>query len=648
MIIIKLVMRSRPDLKLILMSATVDAQKFSQYLDNAPVVMVPGRTYPVLTKYLEDAYDFVGEKAPSAGRVDREMTYPEGVEVQDPDFSGRSDQRNMDKLDEYRIDFNLIINLIEKVVYEPGYSVYSKAFLIFLPGLSEIRRLHDLLRTHPKFDQSWHIHPLHSSLSSKEQQSVFKVPPVGQRKIVIATNIAETGVTIPDITCVIDSGKHKEMRYDERRQMSRLIQSFVSKANATQRRGRAGRVQEGLCFHLFTKSRYEESMAAQQTPEMLRLSLQELVMRTKICNLGEIEATLASALDPPSPKNIRRAINALIEVGALTQEEALTPLGQQLAKFPLDAQLGKLILYANAFGVMDSALTMAAILSTKSPFFIPFGGAAEAQLKHRTFNKYSSDLLSVYTAYSRWKAVCQDPSLGSPTEFCRRFFLSSQTLADIEELKAQLLQCAVEGGLMTLTDDESRSPKHFRSSRFGSQAFVSVPKAHDENGSNDFLICTVISAAFYPRILAREGKGWRNIATNQHVALHPRSVANSSSPTAIVSKYGFFSYHSTLQSSSRPHAMELTPTSPIMLIMLSNNVEFRIASGLVILDSGRVKWKVRTWEECVALKHLHARTRDLLKLSFEVPRKPLETKLKDWRDVILAVFSDADNVTKAL
>ncbi len=164
------------------------------------------------------------------------------------------------------------------------------------------------------------------------------------RKIVIATNIAETGITIPDITCVIDSGKHREMRYDEKRQISRLVECFIARSNAKQRRGRAGRVQEGICFHLFTKYRHDSYLDEHPLPEMLRLSLQDLALKLKIMKIKigtSIENALSQALDPPSAANVQRAIAALVEVKALTSTEEITHLGRHLSKMPLDVHMGK-------------------------------------------------------------------------------------------------------------------------------------------------------------------------------------------------------------------------------------------------------------------------------------------------------------------
>lgn len=189
--------------------------------------------------------------------------------------------------------------------------------------------------------------------------------------------MAETGITIPDITAVIDIGKHREMRFDEKRQISRLVETFVAQSNASQRRGRAGRVQEGICFHLFTKQRHDtvvssiailwipcrtdpsSQMAEHPQPEMLRLSLQDLALRIKVMKIGSsIEGVLLQALDPPLAVNVQRAIASLIEVKALTTLEEITPLGRHLAKLPMDVHLGKFLIMSCLFGCLDAALTI--------------------------------------------------------------------------------------------------------------------------------------------------------------------------------------------------------------------------------------------------------------------------------------------------
>ncbi|KAG9725032.1 hypothetical protein KCU59_g15404, partial [Aureobasidium melanogenum] len=245
LIVLRALMIRRPDLKVVLMSATVDAQRFSSYLGNAPIVTVPGRTFPVAAKYLEDAIELTGHtiedgspKAADADEDDFEAGSSEATVTAAKQLTGYSPKtvRTLAGYDEYTIDYALIVKLLEKIAYDPSYTQFSQAILVFLPGLAEIRSLNDYLGGHPAFSKGWLVYPLHSTFSSEEQQAAFQVPPPGMRKIVLATNIAETGITIPDVTAVIDTGKHKEMRFDERRQLSRLIQSFISRANAKQRR----------------------------------------------------------------------------------------------------------------------------------------------------------------------------------------------------------------------------------------------------------------------------------------------------------------------------------------------------------------------------------------------------------------------------
>ena len=220
LIVLRKLLNRRPDLKVILMSATVNAERFSDYLGGAPVMNVPGRTFPVDTRYLEDAVEvtnFNTDSGSHGGAEAMDFDDEEAVKVpsQITDLQGYSPKTlaTLAKLDEYRISYGLVVRLLEKIAVSETFSPYSKAILVFLPGMVEIRRLGDMLSGHRTFTKGWYIYALHSTIATDEQERAFLVPPTGVRKIVLATNIAETGITIPDVTCVIDTGKHKEMRF---------------------------------------------------------------------------------------------------------------------------------------------------------------------------------------------------------------------------------------------------------------------------------------------------------------------------------------------------------------------------------------------------------------------------------------------------
>ncbi|KAG9525647.1 ATP-dependent RNA helicase A, partial [Aureobasidium melanogenum] len=649
LIVLRALMIRRPDLKVVLMSATVDAQRFSSYLGNAPIVTVPGRTFPVAAKYLEDAIELTGHtiedgspKTADADDDDFEAGSSEATIAAAKQLTGYSPKtaRTLAGFDEYAIDYTLIVKLLEKIAYDPSYTQFSQAILIFLPGLAEIRSLNDFLGGHPAFSKGWLVYPLHSTFSSEEQQAAFKVPPPGMRKIVLATNIAETGITIPDVTAVIDTGKHKEMRFDERRQLSRLIQSFISRANAKQRRGRAGRVQEGICFHLFTKYRHDEIMAPQQTPEMLRLSLQDLVMRVKICKLGDIEQALSQALDPPSLKNIRRAIDALIDVGALTSSEELTPLGNQLAKLPLDAQLGKLILLSSVFGCLDFALSVAATLSSKTPFVAPMGAKKQADTVRLGFKRGNSDLLTAYNAYCAWRKACATPGI-SEQQFCRKNFLSPINLGNIEDLKSQLLASLSDAGFVSLESSQRAALSRVRNSGRGPRSFVTVPASHNTFDANDALLNAVTAWSFYPKLAVREGKGWRNVANSQSLSLHPQSV-NKLSPALNPPSY--LSFYSIMQSNSRfTNAQETAPADPFVLTLLAGDAKFDLYAGVVVIDGNRLRFKVNSWRTCYAVKMLRTKIKEFLAREFKQPgRTVVAEKQKAWMKLFGQVFESVE------
>ncbi|KAK1754041.1 ATP-dependent RNA helicase DHX29 [Echria macrotheca] len=654
LIVLKKLLQRRKDLKVVLMSATVDAEKFSNYLGRAPVLTVPGRTFPVQVRYLEDAVELTGYSLDHRSQ-EKVVELDDDLEVE-ADKSSKPElikelksysprtRNTLGQMDEYRIDFDLIVQLITRIAVDPSYMQYSKAILVFLPGIAEIRTLNDMLMGDRHFAESWLVYPLHSTIATEDQEAAFLVPPPGMRKIVLATNIAETGITIPDVTCVIDTGKHREMRFDERRQLSRLIDTFISRANAKQRRGRAGRVQEGLCFHLFTKYRHDNIMSDQQTPEMLRLSLQDLAIRVKICKIGGIEETLGEALDPPSAKNIRRAIDALVDVRALTaSSEELTPLGVQLARLPLDVFLGKLILLGAVFKCLDMAITVAAILSSKSPFVAPFGQRNQADTIRKGFRKGDSDLLTVYNAYSAWKRVCQAATGGGAEfQFCRKNFLSPQTLANIEDLKGQLLTAVIDSGFLQITTEERQVLNRLRyGGRRRNQAFFEVPKRVNINSDNDLVCQSVIAWSFYPKLLVRDvpgGKGLRNVGNNQNISLHPSSVNKGNN------ELRWLSYYHIMQSKAFYNAHETTAVDPFAIALLCGDIRADLYSGVLILDGNRARFAVSDWKTMLVMKVLRARLKELLTRSFKNPGKLTTAQHERWLEIWQRIFATAQEM----
>ncbi|CAN8106048.1 unnamed protein product [Discula destructiva] len=654
LIVLKKLLAKRKDLKVVLMSATVDSERFSNYFGGAKVLNVPGRTFPVNVQFLEDAVELTGHT------VDKQVK-ERVVELDDDDevdlaadsslkpellktlhqYSRRT-RNTLSQMNEYQIDFELIVSLIARVASDPHYVNFSKAILVFLPGIADIRTLNDMLLGDRSFQTNWLVYPLHSTIASEDQEAAFLMPPPGYRKVVLATNIAETGITIPDVTCVIDTGKHREMRFDERRQLSRLIDTFIARANAKQRRGRAGRVQEGLCFHLFTKYRHDSVMSDSQTPEMLRLSLQELAIRIKVCKIGGIEATLSEALDPPSAKNTRRAVDALIDVRALTAGEDLTPLGHQLARLPLDVFLGKLVLMGTVFKCLDMAVTVAAILSSKSPFVAPFGQRSQADAVRLAYRLGDSDLLTVYNAYLAWKRVCQTSSgnAGQEYQFCRKNFLSPQNLANIEDLKLSLLSAlANEAGFLQLTNDERQTLNRLRYSGGGRrriQTFFEVPRRVSINSDNEAVCQSVIAWSFYPKLLVRDAPGaraLRNVGNNQTVSLHPSSVNRSHNEVR------WLSYYHIMQSKSKYNAHETTAVDAFAIALLCGEIRADMYSGVLVLDGNRARFAVPDWKTMLVIKVLRSRLREMLTRSFKNPGKLPTAQHEKWLDVWQRIFS---------
>lgn len=667
LIVLKSLLSQRSDLKIILMSATVDADKLSNYFNGCPTLHVPGRTFPVDVRFVEDAIEYadwsIQETSPYAinlhdkshrnrnrfewdeetvyGNDDEETLVDGGQQISSQ--SMRLEKRysyqtinTVNLLDERAIPYELILRLLERLCFEDKENHhFSAAVLIFMPGLGEIRRMNDLLMEHHAFgdENSFRLHPLHSTLSSENQSAVFDIPPQGVRKIVIATNIAETGITIPDITCVIDTGKHREMRFDEKRQLSRLVETFVAKSNAAQRRGRAGRVQNGLCFHLFTKIRHDTLLAEHPLPEMMRLSLSDLALRIKIMKVKigtSIEDVLSRALDPPTPVNVQRAISALVEVRALTPSEDITPMGRLLSMLPTDVHLGKFLLTAVLFRCLDPALTIAAALSSKSPFIVPMGMEQEADRAKSSFRIDNSDFLTIHNAFSSWRRASENPSF--VRKFCRVNFLSHQNLQQIEELRQQFLGFLVDSSFITVDRSFVRELSRARFGRNRTR-FVNVPPPLDSNGSNIALINSALTAGLYPKVLAIDSSSgqMRTISNNQSAAFHPTSVNFGRKPADFgVNHLVYF----TLMHSKKMYAWETGPIDDLAIVLLCGESEFKIHSNTLTIDR-KIRYQLAP-KANVALKILRQHLTTILAL--QLRGKPLIESQVLWYDLATAAL----------
>ncbi|KAK3276586.1 hypothetical protein CYMTET_15351, partial [Cymbomonas tetramitiformis] len=337
-----------------------------------------------------------------------------------------------------------------------GRMGFQGAILVFLPGMGEIQKLMRKLQSSHRLDEAevgpLSILPLHGSLSSGDQKRVFQQPPPGVRKIVLATNVAETSITIDDVLYVIDTGRHKEMRYDSARGLSSLEDVWVSRASSRQRRGRAGRVRPGACFHVFSR-RQHALMEGQQAPEMLRVPLDALCMQVKaILENQPVHEALAAAITPPDPVAVDLAVQKLRGLAALDGEERLTPLGRHLVRMPVDARVGKMLLFGAMMRCLDPVLTIAAAMSGRSLFFSPSGPDREAADAARSsFAKGGkSDHMAAVAAYNMW-ARASAGGYAETRAFCEKNFVNMQAMEAVQASRADFAAALAELGFISHT-----------------------------------------------------------------------------------------------------------------------------------------------------------------------------------------------------
>lgn len=513
--LLKRILAERKEFKVIVSSATMNAEAFSEYFDGCPIVTIDTITYPVAMIY-------------------------------DPPVisAGTSTDAASTALIEK------ICNTVERILdnKEKG------GILIFLPGEKIIKDCMIALN-HSSFAKKIFTLPLYGRLPKDEQENVFKKPPAGRKKIILSTNIAETSVTIADITTVIDSGLAKMNFYNPRTFTSSLTETTVSKASCNQRRGRAGRTCEGTCYRLYTRKDFD-TRQMYTTEEIYRTDLSEVVLQ--MADLGIKDFYGFDFISPPGREGIIGAVDTLNMLGALSPDNTLSSIGKLMAAFPLEPRISRIIVEAvmRFPGVLEEALIAASFLSANSPFVLPPGEEMDARKAHHAFRDMHGDFVSYLNIFAAFK------NAKNKTKFCERNYLDERIMLEIENIDLQL-QEIVSAMKIPLTGGGSRT---------------------------DYLCC--IGAGMIQFVCVRAGRDNYRSVTADHICIHPGSVMFRQDPLYIVA--------GEIVRTSRMFAMSVSPLTKSVLEQISPSLPEQLENGKG--SKGRLEKLSKDYEELAGKK----------------------------------------------
>ncbi|XP_037805947.1 probable ATP-dependent RNA helicase DHX34 [Lucilia sericata] len=424
----KCLLRAKPDLKLILMSATINVELFHNYFqeEGAKLLQVPGRLYPIKTLFMP----------------------PPALELQGKG-SSRS-QQTSSRLDP--APFVQVLNLIDQK-YLPNE---RGDVLIFVSGVNEITTVCDAAKEYAEQQSHWIILPLHSGLSLADQDKVFDYAPEGMRKCIVSTNIAETSLTVDGIRFVIDSGKVKEMSYDASCKGQRLKEFWVSKSSAEQRKGRAGRTGPGTCFRLFSEKQYA-AFEAYPTPEIFRVPLDTILLQ--MISMGLPNVRQFPFIESPEEENIEQTILGLKQHNALTPDEKITALGKSLSNLPVEISIGKMLLMGCVFPDVEKILTLAAVMSVQNPFTNRAYTDPRCEEARSELESDQGDVFTLMRAYHEWLQIKWERE--NSRKWCHKLGIEEQRFYEITKLRNQF-QNILESCNMTTskaTEELSRSER---------------------------------------------------------------------------------------------------------------------------------------------------------------------------------------------
>ncbi|XP_015111044.1 putative ATP-dependent RNA helicase DHX57 isoform X2 [Diachasma alloeum] len=655
----------RSDLRIILMSATLKAELFASYFKGPPILDIPGRTFPVKPFFLEEILQKINyvfeENSEYARKIKGGWDQVEiGLASADLEslssvsprntlldgnlnlaqligrYPGLSMQtyKNLYVMDQEKINYDLLEKILEWIIDGDHDYPREGSILVFLPGLAEITTLRDVLNHNSVLSSRagrCRILPLHSSLSTEEQNLVFEKVDPRVRKIVLSTNIAETSVTIDDCVFVVDTGRMKETRFNSNQNMASLDTCWISRANAMQRKGRAGRVRPGVCIHMYTSHKLQHHLLPQPIPEILRISLEPLLLKILKMNLGNninVYEILNRILDPPQQLSISDSIVRLQDVGAIDLELNLTPLGHHLATLPVDVRIGKLILYGVVFCCLDSALTIAACLSHKSPFSSPFEKRHQIDAKKKEFTTAFSDQLTTLKAYKKWLEMSARGFKAGLT-FAKENYLSVRTLQTLADMKHQFLELLIGIGFVPI-DAKKRTTGVDKVLEFTGVEL-------NANNENYKLLQGLLCAALYPNVvrictpeksfqvqssgaIPRQPKAEElrfETKNDGLVFIHPSSV--NFSIGHFPSPY--LAFQEKIKT-SKVYIRDVSMVSMLPLVLFSGygvNIEQHNGTFILSLADGWILFKVETHTVAQLLQNMRTELVKLLELKMQDP-----------------------------
>lgn len=485
---LKTLLDKRRDLKVVITSATIDVERFSEHFNGAPVISVEGRTFPVDVKYI----DVAGDAEPNLA-------------------------------DQVQIAVDQIIDDERQRSWRIG------DVLVFLPGEREIREVAKHLR-HAEWRDT-EITPLYARLSNEEQSKIFRSH--SGRRIVLATNVAETSITVPGIRYVIDSGLARMSRYSVRSKIQRLPIERISQASANQRKGRCGRVAEGICYRLYSEEDFE-SRSEFTDPEILRTNLASVVLKMLDAGLGDVKKF--PFIDMPESKLWNDGFKLLFELGAVNLRNKVTPLGKQLAKLPIDPKLSRILFEAKQRGCMSQALVLVSGLAIQDPRERPAEKRQAADQAHARFKDNDSDFASLINLFNHYEEQRQELGSSALKRYAQKNFLSFMRMREWREMHRQLLLATKAWSGDTTKQKSVKSEPQSRKveSRKVENSELENKDVVDEKDNYEQLHCAVLSG-FLSNIARHDEKREYQACRNKKIQIYPGSGLSRSKVKWIVS-----------------------------------------------------------------------------------------------------------------